>query len=173
MEIRQMLAVKPLANCGASVTGNTTTLYQEKKAQPTVIYIKHSWLVSAAKKDGNQKRSAHHSTSGKTLGLVVIFHNNVDEREDHRGHARVETQQEPGRKFQANRNTPDSQTNVTEEQNDAGKGERHPDRVDPVKVPILTGHLQNYHLPCLMQVGWVATHMANCGIRTPTTMAKS
>ena len=37
MVIRQILAVKPRANRGDSVTGKTTTLYQEKKAHPIVI----------------------------------------------------------------------------------------------------------------------------------------
>ena len=65
----------------------------------------------------------------------------MHEREDHGGHAGVETQQEPGSEFQADRNLPDSKANVTKEQNCAGEGEWHPDRVDPVRVTRLVGHL--------------------------------
>lgn len=109
----------------------------EERPADSHLYQKHpavSFRAANQKMNWKAKRGfTHHSASGEALGLVVVFHDDMDEGEDHGGHAGVEPQQEPGREFQADGDTPDSQTDVAEEQNDAGKGEWHPDRVDPVK----------------------------------------
>jgi hypothetical protein len=143
-----MLAVKPRANLGASGVGNTTTLYQEKKAQPMVIYSRYPLLVLLAvfsnhcfRKKPERKQSTHHSTGGEALGLVVVLHDKMHKREDHGSHTGAEAQQKPGGEFQTERYTPDSEAYVTKEQNETGEGERHPDWVNPVRIPMLTGRL--------------------------------
>jgi hypothetical protein len=98
----------------------------------------------------------------------------VDEREDHRCHTGVETQQEPRSELQADRDLPDSEANVTEEQNYTSEGEWHPDRVDPVSGSNVSAVLlESCNLPSLTQEMHATTHMANDGTRTPTTIAKS